>query len=139
MEYSISQLIEKRAAHIGFAIYVLLVFVIPFLLITVSRIADHELMHNYIVPFSKYKYILIVISGLLTGMISIHSPFVNSIYVGLLGLLVWLVFSSISTSMTGADISYKLLAYQCIERVSLCAVGGLCITLYRKVVSSYKH
>ena len=139
MEHSISQLIEKRATYIGFAIYMLLVFVIPFLLITIARIADHELMHNYIVPFSQYKFILIVISGLLTGMISNNSPFVNSIYVGLLGLLIWLIFSSISTSVSGAEFSFKLIALQCIERVSLCAAGGLCVTLYRWAVESYKH
>lgn len=136
MEYSISQLIEKRAAYIGFVIYVLLVFVIPFMFITIGRIVDHELMHNYIVPFSNYKFILIVISGLLVGVISTNSPFVNSLYVGLLGLLVWLIFSGVSRSMTGAGFSFELIAYQCLERVSLCAAGGLCVALYRKAVGS---
>ena len=139
MEYSISKLIEKRAAHNGFAIYVLLVFVVPFILITVAKIADHEFMHNYIVPFTKYKFILIVISGLLTGMISINSPFINSIYVGLLGLLAWLILSGISTPMVGVDFSVKLFVIQCVERVSLCAAGGLCISLYRQVVGYCKH
>ena len=133
MKHSISQLIEKRTAYIGFTIYVLLVFAIPFIFITIGRIADHELMHNYIVPFSEYKFLLIVISGLLTGMVSINSPFVNSIYVGLLGLLVWLIFSGISTSIAGVDFSYKLITYQCVERVALCAAGGLCVTLFRQV------
>lgn len=139
MEDSISRFIERRAIYIGFALYVVLVFVIPFLFISIGRMADHELMHNYIVPFSKYKFMLIVIAGLLTGMVSIYSPLVNSIYVGLLGLLVWLIFSSISMSITGADFSIKLISLQSIERVLLCAVGGLFISLYRVAMGNNKN
>ena len=136
MQYPISQHIEKRATYLGFLIYVLLVFIFPFVLITVAKLGDHSLMHNYIVPYSEYKFILIIIAGFLTGVISNDYPFVNSIFVGVLGLLVWLVFSNISGPMIHAGFSFKMLVSQCLTRVSLCAAGGLSVTLYRYALTS---
>lgn len=133
MKNSISQYIEKRATYYGFSIYVILVFILPFVLLTAARLGDHALMHNYIVPFGQYKFILIVISGLLTGIISIKYPFVNSIFVGLLGLLAWLIISSLSVS--DAAISFNALSSQCIIRVSLCGAGGLCVAFYRHALA----
>ena len=132
-----SRYIEKRATYVGFSIYVLLVFIFPFILLTAARLGDHALMHNYIVPFSDYKFILIILSGLFTGLISKNHPFVNSVFVGLLGLLVWLIFSSLSASMADRVVSIQTLFSQSIIRVSWCAAGGLCVALYRVALVSF--
>ena len=137
MQYSISQYIEKRATYYGFAIYVILVFILPFVLIIVARNVDHAFMHNYIAPYSQYKFILIILSGLFTGLISKNHPFVNSIFVGLLGLLVWLIFSSLAAPMTDSVISIQKLSSESIMRLSLCASGGLCVAFYRFALDSF--
>ena len=137
MCYSSSVYIERRATYYGFIIYMTLVFLLPFVLMTIARHVDHAFMHNYIAPYSQYKIILIVLAGFFTGMLSQKHPFVNSVFVGMLGLLTWLIFSSISVSMTESLITIETLLYQSTIRLSLCAAGGFCVMLYRRVVAGF--
>ena len=131
MGYSVSHYVDKRAAYYGFLIYVLLVFILPFILLTIGKLVDHSFMHYYLVPYLKYKFILIILSGLFTGLIAKDHAFLNSFFVGLLGLLAWLILTSLSASMADRVIPLDTMSSQSIIRLSSCAAGGLCVSLFR--------
>ena len=139
MKYSISQYIEKRATYIGLSIYIGLVFIFPFILVTAISFGESALMHDFIAPALQYKFVLIVISGIFVGFISKHAPFTNSFIVGFLGVVVWLIIIGISTFLTETSLSFNAVATQSIVNISLCAAGGLCVTLYKYTFTGPKN
>jgi len=135
MKYSLSQHIEMRTTYIGLAIYIGLVFIFPFILVTAVSFGESSLMHDFIAPFMQYKFVLIIASGLFVGFISNHSPFINSILVGFLGVIVWLFIIGLSTLLTDTSLSFNIIATQSIINISLCAAGGFFVTLYKYAIT----
>ena len=133
MDYSIYQHIEKRTVIIGFISFIVIVFAFPFITGIIASFGVSDNVFKIMVPLIQYKFVLIILAGLITGYISKNSPLINSIAVGILGYIAWLIIISISITLTETTFSINFIASQSLVTISLCAAGGLCVSLFKYV------
>lgn len=133
MDYSIYQYLEKRTVIIGFISFIVIVFAFPLATGVIASFGASDNVVNFIIPLIQYKFVLIILAGIITGSVSSESPLINSIVVGILGYLAWLIIISISITFTDTVFSISFIELQSIKTISLCAAGGFCVTLFRYV------
>ena len=133
MDYSIYQYLEKRTITIGLASFIVIVFVLPFTASVIASFGDNDNVYNFIIPLIQYKFMLIILAGVVTGIVSKQSPLINSIVVGMLGYLLWLIIISISITLSDTSYSINFIVSQSVTTISFCATGGFCVTLLRYV------
>lgn len=127
------QYLEKRTVTIGFVSFIVIVFAFPFTAGVIASFGVSDNVFKFIVPLIQYKFVLIILAGVITGCVSKKSPLINSIAVGILGYITWLIIVSISITYTDTTFSINFIATQSLITISLCAAGGFCVTLFRYV------
>ena len=131
MDYSISHYIDKRTVIIGLAVFIAIVFLFPLLVGVIASFGVSDEVFIFVVPLIQYKFVLIILAGVVTGLVAKKHPLINSVIVGILGYIIWLIIISVSITITETSFSLSFIASQSIITISLCAAGGFCVTLYK--------
>lgn len=134
MDYlSLTASANIRKLTLGFVIFIALVLVMPFTAVTLASFGPSEWIYN-IAPYLEYKFILVLISGICIGAISKHSPAINAVIVGILGSITVTVIKFIIVPMHQEIIATDIL-WQGFQTLALCALGGICVSLFRFIHS----
>ena len=125
--------IDLLNTALGFAVFILLVFALPFTSVFIASLGPTEWVYTYIAPALKYKPILIFIAGLFTGFLAKKSPVISSAIVGILGSIIVLIILSLSTTPQNQEMPMSFIAWQGFITFALCTVGGICVSLLRRI------
>jgi len=125
--------IDLLSTALGFVVFILLVFALPFISVFIASLGPTEWVYTYIAPALKYKPILIFMAGLFTGFLAKQSPVISSAIVGILGSIIVLIILNLSTTHQNQEIPMNFIAWQGFFTVALCTVGGICVSLLRRI------
>ena len=130
---TISAAFNFREISLGLIVFVSLLLIFPFIVILMASFGPSEWMHTYIAPFLEYRYLLILLSGVFVGLLSSNSPLLNSIVVGFLGAIIQVVFYFGMSVINDHNILPSNIYWLILKYVMLCAVGGSCVLVLRRI------
>jgi len=122
-----------RKLSLGLVIFLALVLVIPLATVSLASFGPSEWIYN-IAPYLEYKFLLVFVAGICIGAIAKHSPALNAVIVGTLGSITLALIKYI-IALEHHDIFITDILWQGFQTLALCALGGVCVSLFRFVHS----